>query len=129
MNPSNSVNSSNILMSHPDHAGCKAGVDSGAPGDFSSGNTARSGSGARVSAPAGDVSRRAGPGLVSTETSDTQTRIFRDKSRLKRMKRSVLTSARLVQEELQRSKWVGRIAMLTLTYRPEADWETGQITQ
>ncbi|MCB1758323.1 MAG: hypothetical protein KDI68_00895 [Gammaproteobacteria bacterium] len=48
---------------------------------------------------------------------------------MKRMKRSVLTSARLLQEELQRVGWIGRIAMLTLTYRPEADWEAKQITR
>lgn len=45
-------------------------------------------------------------------------------TRLKRLKCSVLTAARL--HEAQKAKW--RVAMLTLTYRPDVDWESGQIS-
>lgn len=68
------------------------------------------------------------PGLVSTETSDTRIQVFRHEGRLKRMKRSVLTTARLLQEDMQQGGFRGRIAMLTLTYRPEVEWEQGQLT-
>lgn len=44
------------------------------------------------------------------------------------MKRSVLTSARLLQEDMLAGGFRGRVAMLTLTYRPEADWERRQLT-
>jgi hypothetical protein len=50
--------------------------------------------------------------------------IDREASRLKRLKHSVLTAARLHGE--QRSKW--RCLMLTLTYRPDVDWAAGQIS-
>ena len=50
--------------------------------------------------------------------------IDREASRLKRLKCSVLTAARLHQ--MQKSKW--RVAMLTLTYRPDVEWAPGQIS-
>lgn len=51
-------------------------------------------------------------------------RIDREATRLKRLKCSVLTAARLHQQ--QRSKW--RVAMVTLTYRPDVEWAPGQIS-
>lgn len=50
--------------------------------------------------------------------------IDREVSRLKRLRCSVLTAARLHVQE--KSKW--KVAMLTLTYRPDVDWEAGQIS-
>lgn len=67
----------------------------------------------------------AAPGLVPTKTSVT---LVRQEARLKRMKRSVLTSARLMQEEATDHGWRFRVAMLTLTYRPEAQWSARHIT-
>lgn len=46
-------------------------------------------------------------------------------SRLKRLKCSVLTAARLHAQ--QKKKW--KVAMLTLTYRPEAEWHPRQVTE
>lgn len=76
------------------------------------------------SAPA-DNSARPGPGLVSSETSVT---VHRQDARLKRMRRGVLTSARLMREDLERGGFRCRAAMLTLTYRPDADWDRKQVT-
>lgn len=42
--------------------------------------------------------------------------------RLRQMRAGVLTSARLIQEELQSSGAVYRSALVTLTYRPGEDW-------
>lgn len=82
----------------------------------------------------GGAAARAGvaSGLVSSQTSVPETplrpsdRIMVDpiQTRLKRLKHSVLTAARLHTE--QKGKW--KVAMVTLTYRPEADWEKGQCT-
>lgn len=44
---------------------------------------------------------------------------------MKRLKCSVLTAARLHVQE--RARW--KVAMLTLTYRPEVDWSPGQISE
>ena len=79
------------------------------------------------------VDRDFSSGLVYSETSDTKTpvspanaeiQVDQKAARLKRLRRSVLTSARLHCQE--RSKW--RVAMLTLTYAPEFDWAPHQIT-
>lgn len=51
-------------------------------------------------------------------------RIDREKTRLKRLKCSVLTAARLHVQ--QRSRW--KVAMLTLTYRPDVEWAPGQVS-
>ena len=48
----------------------------------------------------------------------------REKSRLNRLRCSVLTAARL--HVAQRPRW--KVAMLTLTYRPDVDWAAGQIS-
>ena len=66
-------------------------------------------------------------GLVSSKTSGTRVgllRVDREASRLKRLKCSVLTAARLHVQ--QRSRW--KVAMLTLTYRPDVDWSPGQVS-
>jgi len=64
-------------------------------------------------------------GLVSIETSVT---VQRDESRLKRMKRSVITTARLHEEETQDGGFRWRPAMVTLTYRPDVDWRPKHCT-
>lgn len=70
----------------------------------------------------------AAAGLVYSQTSGTSAekpiRIDREASRLKRLRCSVLTAARLHVQE--KSRW--KVAMLTLTYRPDADWAPGQIS-
>ena len=69
------------------------------------------------------------PGLVSTETSDAQgVTVFRHEARLKRMRRSVITSARLMEEDGQRGGFRWKTAMLTLTYRPDVEWDRGHVT-
>ena len=65
-------------------------------------------------------------GLVNTETSVT---LYPHKARLKRMRRSVITTARLIQEELQHGGRRFKVAMITLTYRPEAEWSKKHVTQ
>lgn len=82
-----------------------------------------------VGASAADTaSGGAAPGLVYSQTSGTSLeraiRVDREANRLKRLQRSVLTSARLHVQ--QRPRW--RVAMITLTYRPDVDWEPGQVS-
>jgi hypothetical protein len=77
-----------------------------------------------------------GPGLVHSQTSDTpqpppygpglnRIAIDKTKTRLKRLKCSVLTAARLHQQS--RPKW--KVAMITPTYAPEHSWTARDITQ
>lgn len=67
-------------------------------------------------------------GLVHSPTSGTPSmqviRVDREASRLKRLRCSVLTAARLHVQ--QRARW--KVCMLTLTYRPDVDWAPGQIS-
>jgi hypothetical protein len=67
-------------------------------------------------------------GLVYSQTSGTskggEIRVDREANRIKRLQRSVLTSARLHVQ--QRPRW--KVAMLTLTYRPDVDWAPGQVS-
>jgi hypothetical protein len=67
-------------------------------------------------------------GLVSSQTSGTSAgrliRVDREATRLKRLKFSVLTAARLHVQE--RARW--KVAMLTLTYRPDVNWSPGQVS-
>jgi hypothetical protein len=84
----------------------------------------------------------AGPGLVSLETSVTRpsgdsgnpsqvpevVEIDRHQARLKRMRRSVQAAAELLQAESQDSGRRWKSAMVTLTYRPDVQWEPGQAT-
>jgi hypothetical protein len=76
------------------------------------------------------------PGLVHSPTSDTAgpeaiagpsstIRVDRTKSRLVRLKSSVLTAARLHQES--KPKW--RVVMVTPTYAPDQSWESRDITR
>lgn len=71
--------------------------------------------------------RAEGAGLVHISTSDTVPCHSHD-LRLSRMKRSVITTARLHQEELQSGSFRHRVAMLTLTYAPGQEWAAYQIT-
>lgn len=68
------------------------------------------------------------PGLVYSQTSGTPRgqaiRVDREANRIKRLQRSVLTAARLHVQ--QRPRW--KVAMLTLTYRPDVSWEAGQVS-
>lgn len=67
-------------------------------------------------------------GLVSSQTSGTSCaevlRVDREASRLRRLRSSVLTAARLHVQ--QRPRW--RVAMLTLTYRDDVEWASGQVS-
>jgi hypothetical protein len=70
-------------------------------------------------------------GLVYSQTSGTPPsplngalRVDREKTRLKRLRCSVLTAARLHVQ--QRPRW--KVAMITLTYRPDVNWAAGQIS-
>lgn len=67
-------------------------------------------------------------GLVHSQTSVTQgsdlIRVDPQATRLKRLKCSVITAARLHAE--QKSRW--KVAMITLTYAPENDWEPNQVS-
>jgi len=79
--------------------------------------------GRRAAAPGGVAA-----GLVYSQTSGTsesrRIRVDREGNRLKRLQRSVLTAARLHVQ--QRPRW--KVAMLTLTYKPEVNWEPGQVS-
>lgn len=67
-------------------------------------------------------------GLVYSQTSGTPSekaiRVDREASRVKRLRCTVLTAARLHVQ--QRQRW--KVCMLTLTYRPDVDWAPGQIS-
>lgn len=62
-------------------------------------------------------------GLVLNQTTDSIT-VERHALRLNRLKRGVITSARLHAQAPGRY----RVAMITPTYRPGVDWEPGHIT-
>lgn len=69
-------------------------------------------------------------GLVTYKTSDTQLLISRDESRFKRLKHAVITSARLLQEQVQewsRGGFRYKPALVTLTYRPGEEWTPGDV--
>jgi len=66
---------------------------------------------------------KTGPSDAKKSTGEV-IRIDREKTRLKRLKCAVLTAARLHVQ--QRSRW--KVAMLTLTYRPDVDWAAGQVS-
>lgn len=81
-----------------------------------------------AAAPADAAPGGAAAGLVYSQTSGTSgqktIRVDREASRLKRLRCTVLTAARLHVQE--RPRW--RVAMLTLTYRPDVDWTPGQVS-
>lgn len=74
-----------------------------------------------------------GGGLVYTSTSVTRPDTFTidpHLARLKRLKRSVLTSARLIQSDVDQDKKSRHYSvMVTLTYRVDQDWTPLQITE
>ena len=72
-----------------------------------------------------------GAGLVLSTTSDTQPSSFTldpRKIRLSRLSRSVMTSARLMVEDLEEEKIRYRSWFITLTYAPGKPWEPLHIT-
>jgi len=64
-------------------------------------------------------------GFTSIETSSTLDGALR---RLQRMKRGVITSARLHQEALTQSSVRFKAAFVTVTYRPGVDWEPRHVS-
>lgn len=66
-------------------------------------------------------------GLVSIGTSDTVAIEQGHIRRLRRMRRGVLASARLIQEGMQQGGGRYRCAMITLTYRPGVEWSPNHI--
>jgi hypothetical protein len=79
-------------------------------------------------APSDTAPGGAAAGLVYSQTSGTRgsgpIRVDRQANRLMRLRSSVLTAARLHVQ--QKSRW--KVAMVTLTYRPDVDWEPGQVS-
>ncbi len=67
------------------------------------------------------------PGLVHIGTSDTL-EVDRRLSRVRRMHRSVITSARLIEEDWQEGGFRYSTAMLTLTYRDSEEWSSRDVT-
>ena len=67
------------------------------------------------------------PGLVSLATKDTCISLCAESRRLSRMRRGVISAARLVQEEMQDGGHRYRVAFVTVTYRPAETWSPGDI--
>ena len=67
-------------------------------------------------------------GLVLLETSVHGIEIDRVQSRLNRMCSAVRTAARIIESELKLLHFQYSAYMLTLTYRPGVEWESGHIT-
>lgn len=75
------------------------------------------------------AARSAAPGLVHSLTSDNNKQtIDRHQMRTRRMRRAVVTSARLHQEHLTTSRFRFRCAMVTLTYAPDIEWQPHHIS-
>lgn len=75
--------------------------------------------------------RAVGAGLVSSLTSDTPARPFNldpRKIRLSRLRRSVVTAARLHEESIKTHGHRCGVAMLTLTYSPYEDYQPRHIS-
>jgi hypothetical protein len=68
------------------------------------------------------------PGLVHSQTSVTPYVVELAASRLHRMKRGTLTSARLHQQQVAQSGFRFYAAMLTLTYAPAAEWSPSHVS-
>lgn len=112
------------------------------PGPAPVEGSAASGRAASVRARADGARGAEGPGLVSLETSVTRplggsgnpsqvpevVEIDRHQARLKRMRRSVQSAAEILQDEARTGGRRWKSAMVTLTYRPESQWEPGQVT-
>lgn len=73
-------------------------------------------------------------GLVINKTSDPQLnhRIVITESplvtRLKKMKRTVITTSRVIQETLTTNRQKFKVAMVTLTYRDDVEWDSRHIS-
>ena len=73
-----------------------------------------------------------GPGLVCSETKGTPATEYHldpQQIRLRRLRRAVITAARLQQDSLTRAKARFRVAMLTLTYADIAGWKPQHIKE
>ena len=84
---------------------------------------------ARPSAPAGAPAASGGPGLVHSHTSGTQlnqVEIDPHLTRIRRLRRCVVTAARMHEFELLKQR--AKPAMLTLTYRKVGDWHPRHIS-
>ena len=69
-------------------------------------------------------------GLVHSPTSDTQTmQLDRIGVRLARLRKNVLTSARLLRDGLTENGFRTFLALLTVTYAPGAKWDPYHITE
>ncbi len=90
-------------------------------------------SGALSAAPAICAARAgaapAAPGLVTTTTSHTPKRLKTTAKEMKsrRMRRSVVFAAEVMQDSLQQGGFRYRAVMITLTYAPENKWEPNHI--
>jgi hypothetical protein len=67
------------------------------------------------------------PGLVSLGTKDTLLVLDGGSRRLSRMRRGVISAAKLAQEEMQEGGHRYRAAFVTVTYRPDEQWDAGDI--
>lgn len=68
-------------------------------------------------------------GLVSSSTSDRNTdqTIDRFESRIRRLRKNVITSARLLRDAKQNGGHRHFMAMLTLTYAPGVEWKSNHV--
>lgn len=70
-------------------------------------------------------------GLVLNKTSEKSTILITDSpliTRLKKMKRTVITTSRIIQEGLTNSRMRFKVAMVTLTYRDDVDWDSRHVS-
>jgi len=83
--------------------------------------------------PAQDAQRPAPmvSGLVSLVTSQTHIKVTIDshRNRLSKMRRVLLAAARHIQESMQEGGFRYRVAFITTTYRPDAEWSPDQISR
>lgn len=66
-------------------------------------------------------------GLVYLATKDTYIALDAGRRRISRMRRGVISAARLVQEEMQEAGNRYRVAFITVTYRPGEHWDAGDV--
>lgn len=78
-----------------------------------------------------DAERSEAAGLVSSQTSGTPVRVIQidpHESRIRRLQKAVNASAYIVQSRAKRGFRPPKAAMLTLTYRDEAEWQPRHIS-
>lgn len=70
-------------------------------------------------------------GLVPSSTNDRKDELWIDRyeSRYRRLRKNVVTSARLLRDEMQKGGFRHFLAMLTLTYRPDVEWDKRHIPE